>query len=102
MAKKPAQDLSLDGLERGTPEYEHKLRLIKEDEERRKNTIPKEKWTEVHVDNRHDKGGKCLLKTRMSNGNVHSLYLGRFHAGGKDLLKQYAEKGVKRREARQE
>lgn len=98
--KKDDPTLSLSGVEPGSLEYQHKMRLLREEEERKKNAVVREQWIETHGDSHHPKGVKCVLKKRMKNGNVHSLYLGRYLRGGKDLIAKYAEKGIKRREAR--
>ena len=112
MAEKPARtipkDLSTQGLEPGSPEYQHKIKLIEEEEQRKKSTKVADQWIEHHVDNNHDKGGKVVLKkrvTRTEGGKVvsaatHSLYLGRYKKGGKEMIAKYKEKGVELRQPR--
>jgi hypothetical protein len=102
MAEQPAQEkisskLSLEGLEEGSPLYKHRKKLIIEEAKRKKNSVVVDEWTEYAHSN-HDKGGKCYLKKRMKNGNVHCLYLGRLKRGGKEAMEAYKLKGVERRE----
>lgn len=100
MAEKPAAEIEnmdkvkLAELEPGSPEYEHKKKLIREEKLRKKNSVVLRQWTEYHHRD-HDKGGKCLLKKQMKNGNVHSFYLGRLKKGGKGALEAFFKKGVK-------
>lgn len=100
--KKVSPHVSIEGLEEGTPQYKHALKLIREEKKRQKNAVVVEQWTEVHIDNRHKKGGKCLLLKQMKSGNVHSFYLGRYKNGGKDAVDAFAKKGVKQRQPKME
>ena len=75
------------------PQHEHKRKLIAETEERKKNNPVIQTFIKVMPDN-HKKGGKVRLLKRMKNGNVHSLYLGRYHQVT-DLLAKFKEKGIK-------
>lgn len=110
MANQPAAEnqevsgkLTLEGLEPGSPQYEHKMNLIREEEERKKNAVVVDEWIEHHIDKNHSKGGKVLLKKRLRGqklgksylpGSVHTYYLGRYHRGGKEAIEAYAKKGV--------
>ena len=95
--KQDIPDLSkvpLESLEQGSPQYKDKKRIIKEEQLRKKNSVVEAQWIEYHHTSAHEKGGKVLLKKKMRNGNVHSLYLGRLKKGGKDAAMAYKQKGV--------
>jgi hypothetical protein len=83
----------LDEAELGSPQYEHKKKLLKEDAKRKKDSVIVDRWIENPHDS-HPKGGKVTLKTQMKNGNVHSHYLGRYRTVGKDAIDAYRKKGV--------
>ena len=94
--------VSLEGLDEGSPQYKHTKRLIQEEKRRKKSSVVVEQWIEVHVDHRHTKGGKVRLFKKMNNGNTHSLYLGRYKAGGKEAIEAFKLKGITTRQPRLE
>lgn len=77
-----------------TPEHLHRVKLIKQDEERKANAVVKKQWIEVMPDRMSKFGGKVILLSQMGNGNVHSYYLGRHGKGGKEAIDAYKKKGV--------
>lgn len=84
----------LAGLEEGSPEYKHKMKLIREEARRKKNAVVVDSWIEVQPDPTHTGGGKVRLRKRMKSGNVHTLYLGRWKRGGREIVEAYKVKGI--------
>lgn len=60
-----------------SPEHLHKLKLLKQEEERKKNSKPVKDWVEVHGDKYSQKGGKVLHCVQMNSGSVYREYVGR-------------------------
>jgi hypothetical protein len=80
MANAPAQkvgDLSVEGLDPTTPEFQHKERLIAQAEKRKKETKVIKQWMEIVRFATHKKGGKVSMVKVTNNGYKHRLYLGR-------------------------
>jgi hypothetical protein len=77
-----------------TPQAKHKLKHIKEDEERKKDpSVVLERYLFILSDHHHPKGGKIRLCTRTKTG-VHSIYLGREKLN-KDLIAKYQKEGLR-------
>lgn len=76
-----------------SPQYQHKMKLIAEEEERKKNSVVLEQWIETQHDT-HKYGGKVRLKTKMKNGNIYTSFLGRMLKGGREAIDAYKRKKV--------
>lgn len=74
MSEKTTEQLA---QEVGTVQHQDRLKRAAEREQRKKLSVIKEEWVEITPDKRHRNGGKVLLKRRLVNGNVHSVYVGR-------------------------
>lgn len=77
-----------------TPQYEHKKRLIAEEQNRKDAVEVAEQFLNYLPDPYNKKGGKYRLCKRMKNGNVYSQYLGRENQI-KDVVKKYRKQGLK-------
>lgn len=80
-------------VDQGTPHQEHKLAWAKKDAARKKATSVKAEWIEVEPNKTHKKGGKVVRRTLLSNGNVHTYYLGR-EKQVSEILNEYKAKGM--------
>lgn len=77
------------------PTYEHKVRIVREDEERKKNTKIVEEYITVSPNPNAKRGGKVLKVIRTSSGYKHSLFLGReLDKGVKEFIAQAKKEGT--------
>jgi len=75
-----------------TPHHKHKTKLIKQDAERKDSINLVDTWLELRP-NKHDRlGGKAVLRRLMSNGNVHTAYVGRINRCG-EIIEHYKSIG---------
>ncbi len=87
--------VGLEDLEPGSAQWRTKKKILADEAKRKKLSVVVDQWTEYHHTNVTAKGGKCLLKKRMANGNVHSFYLGRLKRGGASAIQAFSQKGVR-------
>src|SRR3990167_1199630 len=71
----------------GTPEYRHRMKIAKENEDREKNTKTVAEYIELSPNPNHPKGGKVLQVSITNNGYKHRTYLGREKQVGAVILK---------------
>ena len=77
-----------------TPQARHKQKLIEEQESRKKNLKRVDEWYEIYPDTNHKNGGKVSHCIRLSNGNLHRLYMGREKQVA-DILRKKKSKGMR-------
>lgn len=87
--------VGLEDLEPGSAQWRTKKKILADEAKRKKLSVVVDQWIEYHHTNASEKGGKCLLKKQMANGNVYSFYLGRLRKGGAGAIQAFQQKGVR-------
>jgi hypothetical protein len=60
-----------------TPQNRHMKKLIEEQSKQKAENKVVSEWYEIMPDLKHKRGGKVKICKKMTNGNVHKLYIGR-------------------------